>query len=125
MLRSAAIARNPRRAQVARTKSVPAPVGGLNDRDPQASMPESDAIILTNFFPKPAKVILRKGSAAWVTGIGSQVETLMGYRPPSGISALFGAAGAAIYNVTTSGAVGAAVVSGLANARWQHVNMSN
>src|SRR6185369_15196895 len=39
-------------------------------------------------------------------------------------NALFGAAGSAIYNVTTAGAVGAAVQSGLTNARWQWVNFN-
>jgi uncharacterized membrane protein YeaQ/YmgE (transglycosylase-associated protein family) len=48
----------------------------------------------------------------------------MGYRPQSGTAALFGAAGTSFFNVTSLGAVGAAVVTGLTNARWQYVNSS-
>lgn len=124
MLQTAAIARNPRRVQQAMTKSLPAPVGGLNDRDALAVMPEADAVILDNFWPKPSKVVLRKGSTSWSTGLGNQVESLMGYKPQMGTSALFAAAGSSFYNVSASGAVGAAVVTGLTNSRWQHVNMA-
>lgn len=104
--------------------SIPAPVGGWNDRDSLAAMDEKDAVILDNLFPLPSKVILRKGSSSWSTGLGSQVESLMGYKPSTGTSALFAAAGTSFYNVTSSGAVGAAVVTALTNARWQHVNVS-
>ena len=121
---SAAIVRNPRRQQEASTKSIPACVGGWNDRDPISNMPEADAVILNNFFCLPSKVIVRKGFSNWVTGIGNQVESLMPYEPQSGTSALFAAAGTSFYNVKTSGAVGAAVVTGLTNARWQSVNMA-
>jgi hypothetical protein len=87
-------------------------------------MDEKDAVILDNFFPLPSKVIIRKGSINWATGLGSQVESLMGYKPQTGTAALFAAAGTSFYNVTATGAVGAAVVTGLTNARWQHVNMA-
>lgn len=125
MMQSAAIVRNPRRLQQAMTKSIPAPVGGLNDRDPLAAMAEADAVILTNMWPLPSKVVIRNGSASWSTGLGSQVESLMGYKPQTGTAALFAAAGTSFYNVSATGAVGAAVVTGLTNARWQHVNMAN
>ncbi len=122
MLQTAAIARNKSRQQAAITRSVPAPVGGWNDRDSLGDMDEEDAVILDNFFPLPSKVIIRKGEINWVTGIGNQVESLMGYRPQTGTAALFAAAGTSFYNVTNTGSVGAAVVTGLTNARWQHVN---
>ena len=121
---AAQINRNPRRQQVAGTRSIPAPVGGWNDRDSLGAMDEKDAVILKNWFPLPAKVIVRKGSTSWATGLGSQVESLMGYRTQSGTSRLFAAAGTAFYDVTATGAVGAAVVTGLSNARGQHINMA-
>lgn len=124
MLQTAAILRNPKRQQRAITASVPSPVGGWNDRDSLAAMDPKDAVILDNFFPLPSKVILRKGDEAWTTGLGAQVESLMAYQPQTGTAALFGAAGTSFYNVTVQGAVGAAVVTGLTNARWQHLNMS-
>lgn len=120
-----ATARNPRRQQDALTTSLPAPVGGWNDRDSFAEMDAKDAVILDNLFPSPSQVISRKGFLNWSTGIaGGQVESLMGYRPQTGTAALFGACGSKFYNVTASGAVGAAVVTGLSNARWQHLNMA-
>lgn len=123
-IQAAQVARNPRRQQQAIIRPVPAPVGGLNDRDSVASMSPEDAVISNNWWGYPSKVALRKGSITWVTGLGAQVETLMGYRPQSGTAALFGAAGTSFYNVTATGAVGAAVVTGLTNARWQFVNSS-
>lgn len=123
-MQSPAIGRNVNRQQQAVTKSVPAPVGGWNDRDSLAEMDPKDAVILDNFFPLPSKVIIRKGEINWVTGLGNQVESLMGYKPQTGTAALFGASGTSFFNVTSTGAVGAAVVTGLTNARWQHVNMA-
>lgn len=120
-----ATGKQPRRAQLAETRSIPAPVGGWNDRDALGGMSEEDAVILENFFPAPSRVVLRKGMDGWTTGLAFQVESLMGFKPKTGTSALFAAAGTSFYNVTAQGAVGAAVVTGLTNARWQHVNMSN
>jgi hypothetical protein len=107
--------------QHSQTTSVPAPVGGLNARDSQAEMPPTDAVTLVNFFPTPTSVDLRKGYINWVTGIDSHVESLMTYNSAT-TSKLFGAAGTKFYDFTSQGAVGAAVVTGLSNARWQHAN---
>lgn len=107
-----------------RATSVPAPIGGLNDRDSIADMPATDAVILDNFWPYPSYVATRKGSTLHVSGFASPVETIVEYLPVSGVSTLFAAAGTAIYDVTTAGAVGAAVQSGLTNARWQHAQIT-
>jgi hypothetical protein len=40
---------------------VPAPIGGLNGRDPLASMAPTDAYLLDNLFPNTASVDSRKG----------------------------------------------------------------
>lgn len=112
------------RAQTAVTKSIPAPVGGLNDRDPLGAMAENYAVILDNFWCLPSKVVLRNGCSSWATGLAAQVESIMGYRPATGTPLLFAAAGTSFFNSTSTGAVGAAVVTGLTNARWQHVNMA-
>lgn len=102
-----------------KTTSIPAPTGGLNDRDSIADMPMSDAVVLDNWWAYPSYLGIRKGSTDHVTGITGTVETLVEYLPVSGTSTLFAAAGTAIYNVTSAGAVGAAVQTGLTNARWQ------
>lgn len=105
--------------------AVPAPTLGWNKRDNIANMEPLDAVILDNWFPTPSDVMLRKGFDDHVTGITGQVESLMPYQTPAGTNTLFGAAGTSFYNVTSAGAVGAAVVSGLTNARWQHTNYTN
>ena len=112
------------RSQEGVLETVPAPVGGWNARDSIADMKPYDAIILDNFFPTPADVMLRKGREEHVTGISGQVESLMPYSTADGTETLFAAAGAALYDVTTAGAVGSAVQSGLTNARWQYVNFA-
>lgn len=104
---------------VAKSTSTPAPIGGLNDRDSIADMKSTEAIILDNWWPYPSYVGIRKGSINHVTGFPAAVETLAEYLPPSGSPKLFAAAGTAIYDATTPGAVGAAVQTGLTNAQWQ------
>lgn len=110
------------RRQVSKTASVSSPVGGWNARDPLAEMKPTDAVILDNFFCTPYDVRVRYGYSTWATGLSGTVETLASYSPPSGTVQLFACSGGNIYNVTTAGAVGAAVQSGLTANRWQHVN---
>ncbi len=47
----------------------------------------------------------------------------MAYNSKSGTENLFSISGTAVYDTSSAGAVGAAVVTGLANARWESVNM--
>ena len=105
--------------QTASATSVPAPTGGLNDRDSIAQMPPSDAVIMDNWWCYPSYVGVRKGRMPHVTGFANPVETLVEYLPPTGVGKLFAASGISIYDVTTAGAIGAPVVSGLSNARFQ------
>jgi len=101
--------------------SVPAPIGGLNARDSIANMKPTDAIIMDNWVPGTTSVAIRKGYTAHVTGFAAAVETLMVYQATS-IPKLFAVSGTGFYDATTPGPVGAAVVTGLSNARWQYVN---
>ncbi len=107
----------------ARTASYPAPVGGLNARDSLADMKPSDAVIMENWWPKPNSVEIRKGYINWVTGFASPVQTLLRYAPTTGANKLFAAAGTSIFDVTASGALGAAVVTGQSSAQWQYTNI--
>lgn len=126
-MRRPAILKQPPGARRRKSESVsiPAPVGGWNARDSVADMDPRDALLLKNWFPSTGSVGLRKGPSNHVTGIGSQVESLMPYNEADGTQTLFAAAGDSFYDVTAAGAVGAAVQTGLANARWQHVNFMN
>lgn len=91
-------------------------------------MDPADAVQLTNWFPTSSDVQVRKGMAAHATGItdsgAAQVETLISYRPPSGAHSLWAFAGTKLFDVTSAGAVGAATVSSLSNARWQATNFT-
>lgn len=107
----------------AKSKSITAPIGGLNARDSLAAMPPQDAVTLNNFFPTPTTVDLRNGYVSWSTGYPAAVESLMPYITAT-TSKLIAASGTAFYDATASGAHGAAVVTGLTNARWQSANMA-
>jgi hypothetical protein len=107
----------------ASTASIPAPVGGLNDRDSIAEMPKSDALILDNWWPYPSYIGVRKGSANHVTGFPGPVQTIAEYLPPTGGSKLFAVSNGSIYDATSPGTVGAAVVTGLSTSwmQWQGI----
>jgi hypothetical protein len=118
----ASFARAPR-TQTAKSASLPAPLGGWNKRDALGAMDKMDAVILQNFWPGTSSVILRNGYSRFATGITGQVETLIAYS--SGTSTKFmAAAGTNVYDVTAGGAVGAASLASLTNARWQYINMT-
>lgn len=108
------------RANVA---SLPAPIGGWNARDSIANMEPTDAYELENLFPTVSNVILRGGYTKHVTGLPGQVETLMNYSAAA-TNKLFAISVTSIYDVTSAGAVGAAVASGLSNARWEYINVA-
>jgi hypothetical protein len=109
---------------VARTVTLPAPVGGWNARDALANMPPTDAVYLVNWWCTPTSVNVRNGFSNFETGLPGQVETLMPYAGGT-TDKFFAFSGTAIYDVTAGGAVGAAVVTGLSNARWQYSQISN
>lgn len=111
-------------AGIAKITSFPAPVGGLNSRDSLADMKASDAVILENWYPKQNSVVIRKGYINWVTGVPTATQSLFKYAPITGGYKIFAAAGTAFYDVTATGALGAAVVSGLSNAQWQYTNIT-
>lgn len=104
--------------------SLPPPLGGWNTATVAADMDPRFAVSMTNLVPGPSTVALRKGYSASVTGFTSPVESLMAYRGLSA-SKLFAASGTSIYDASTAGAVGAAVVTATVNARFQHVVFGN
>ena len=114
-----------KRAEISRPISIPAPVGGLNALDSIAKMKSHFAVIMKNWWPTTKDIMVRKGYINHVTGLTAQVESLMPYVKPSGTETLFAAEGTDFFDVTSAGAVGAAVVSGLTNARWDSINYTN
>lgn len=123
MLRKAARP-NPGRRQVAKGKSIPAPVGGWDAVSALADMPEDRAVALENWFPSTTDVRVRRGHQIHGTGMGSTVvDTLMVYNGLTvATSAMFAITNSTIYDVSASGAASATTETGLANNRWQYVN---
>jgi hypothetical protein len=106
--------------------SIPAPVGGLNARDSIVAMGQTDAIILRNWWPQPYGCSIRKGYRKWAEGLDGMVHSLAGYAGVGGAFLYYAWAGTDFYNITTTGAVGAPVYTGLAdNVPWQHVQLVN
>lgn len=101
--------------------AYPAPIGGWNDRDGLAEMKPTDAIVLENWFPKPAYLEVRGGSADHVTGITGNVSTLAVYNALTGTSKMFASNASAVYDVSSAGAVGASVAS-RTNGKHQWLN---
>jgi len=112
------------KAPVQKTKTIRAPIGGLNAKDSIGNMPEGDAYGLVNWIPQALGLKLRNGYMAWSSGIPSPVQSVFQYfAPTSTVSesinyssypttlpgTVFAATKDNIYNVTTQGAVGAAV----------------
>lgn len=108
----------PQRA--AESYTTAAPVGGLNSRDALANMPETDAIILDNWFPQPTWVEFRRGKTTLATFTGN-CQSVMAYNSLSGSNQLYAgvnnAGTGSIYRVDNAGggSAGSAVVGGAGN----------
>ena len=105
----------------AKTTSLPSPIGGWNARDSLANMQPTDAVTLTNWFPTPTDVTLRKGYTKYSTGITGEVQSLMNFAGPS-TQKLFAVANGVIYDCSTDPAT--SVFTGLSNSKFQHVNVT-
>jgi len=109
--------------QRSQTVSVAAPIGGWNARDALGAMDPLDAVTLTNFWPGTNSVILRNGYTKHSTGFPGQVQSVMAYNSGTA-NKLFAASGSGIYDATSSGAVGSAVVTSLTNVKFQYINIT-
>lgn len=115
--------------QSSNTVTVTAPIGGWNASSSLASMPPTEAVIMDNWFCLPTEIMARKGYSSWATGISGDVQSFLVYDYPNGTFKSFAVANnagtCAIYDVTSQGAVGAAVVSGLTSAKWNYTQFAN
>jgi hypothetical protein len=109
--------KRPRRKAKVSSASLPAPIGGLNARDAVSMMPESDALVMDNWFPQATSVDLRRGYSTESTFTG-QCETVLAYQGSSALKrfvAVVNGSTRSIYDATTPGALSVAVVGGAAN----------
>jgi len=97
--------------RVSRSKTYVAPVGGWNTRDPDFLLPETDSPTMVNWYPRPSYLEKRGGTVAHATGMTGTVQTLATYSYLTGTEVMFGCTASGIYDVTSSGAVGAAVLA--------------
>lgn len=115
------------RSQISTSRSLTAPVKGWYVGSPLAGAPDLTAYLLENGFPEIDYVRARGGSTSWATGMPSApVNTLMPYRAVnSGGIKLFASCNGSIYDVTNTGPVGAALVTGLnASASFSFVQFA-
>lgn len=106
-----------------KTKSVPAPTGGLNAVNAIAEMPPTDALVLDNIFCQPGWVEVRKGYTNFVTGFPGWVDTLAAYASATA-QKLFALSGGNLYDASVSGLVGAPLLTGLPSSRYEGVQFA-
>jgi hypothetical protein len=117
--------------QVSKVTTRPAPIKGINAYDSIIAMPEGYALVLRNFFAQPYGCQIRRGYRQHVTGLLGPVESVCshnnGYAATDNHLYAFvqDSPDAKLYDVTVPGAAGAPKLSGLTNARWQHINFPN
>lgn len=97
---------------ISETATLVAPTKGWYVGSPMAASPVGTAFQLENAFPELDYVRMRGGSSAWSTGMVGVVRTLMTWTDGSA-SKIFALNAGAIYDVSSGGAVGGAVVSAL------------
>jgi hypothetical protein len=107
----------------AKSTALPPPVGGWDTENALADMPPQNAVVLDNWFPTTDTVILRRGFEAHATGMSGNVDSLLEYTATDGTEEMFAGNGTSIFDVTSAGAVGAAVVGSLTNVRFQQAQI--
>lgn len=117
--------KKPTRAKIYIDGGIIAPVKGWTSQKSLAEAEPDTAVVLDNFFPEADAVRARRGCTSQATGIGAAVDSVFAYSSKTGGNKLFAAKSGSIYDVTAIGAVGAAVVAGLTNGKWQTVMFSN
>ena len=99
------------------------PVAGLQlDRDP-AFVDEGGALVLDNMVCGTDSARVRGGSTRRNTGLGGEVRSIMTYVTGASQRA-FAVTESSIFDITGAGAVGAALVTGLASTTWSAVQFA-
>lgn len=94
----------PSRFGGAQQLQLPAPTGGINTRDPLAAMPQTDAIVMDNWYPRTGFIEVRGGKVDWGT-VAQNAWSCVAYAPfLGGLDIKIAATNSGIYNTTISGA---------------------
>lgn len=107
-----------RRTRIAKSSTVPAPLGGMNTRDSALALPKLDSPSLSNIFPRESYLEVRGGFSSFSTGYAQAPESLATYVSLTGTETLFASDSTGWFNITAGGAIGAAVIA-RTNARSQ------
>ena len=110
------------RAGNALRSNVPAPTSGLNTRDSESTMEPTDAVIMENWYPGQGSVTTRKGFTEYVTGLTSNVETLIEFNANT-IRKFLCCNSDEINDISNPASV-ANLGTGFTNARWQWTNFN-
>lgn len=110
--------------QTSVSSSIPAPLGGLNLRDPLASMKPYYAVVLNNWYPKTSYLEVRGGCANHLTGMTGVPKTLAVYNKLDGTSKMYAVTDEGVFDATTAGAVGANLAA-RTNAKHQCLNFGD
>lgn len=109
-------------ARTSRITSVPAPVGGWNARDALASMRPTDAVTMSNWFPRQSDCITRPGySLHCDTGEGEQVTQLIEHETGTNTK-LLAACNGKLIDVTT--ATPSSLATGLSGGDWSYAHLA-
>lgn len=110
--------------QKASTVRVPAPIKGIDGKNPLSMMDQLSAIAMTNCIPRTNGVAYRKGSKHHQVGVSAgYVERLLPYKGrTTATSKLFAAAAGVIYDTSAAGGTPSSAVTGLTANTWNHVN---
>lgn len=88
--------------RVAKTMTMPAPVGGIDDTSSLAAMDAKFAVDMLNFFPDSSELRTRHGYQEWVTNLPENGKTIMVYHGSDGFDELFVVTDDGIYDMTAS-----------------------
>jgi hypothetical protein len=119
-MRQPAINKAQAKQQISQFVSYQAPIGGWNAIDALANMQPTEAVQLDNWYPRPNYCEIRGGSVATATGMTGNGKTLAVYNGITGLNKMFCATASGVYNVSSSGAVGASVAA-RTNGKHQHM----
>ena len=109
----------------AKISTSPSPVGGLDAYNSLVAMPQENAIAMVNWYPQAYGCIMRRGYQQHVTGLGGSVKSLIPYNSSAGVTKLYAFANAKMFECTTPGAVGAALLTSLVQDIWEGVTFAN